>query len=655
MGALLVELGFIDEGQLESALEEQELSGKRLGRILVDASVITEDRLVHALSRQLGIETCDPVLANVHERVLGMVPSSLAHEHRVLPVALRKEDTGDVLFVATSDPLNKVALNAIREINGSRRVRWLLASETEMEAALARHYGQVPSTPPARKSNPTPLPEGTPVITGTPLSAPKNATPPQGMAPPPMAGGPPPAQNAFSHGLTDDNEALDLGLEEQPSAAEIYAPMAPSEVASSAPPAPAAEPDPFAALAAGMDLPGELPPIDVPPEFLTSPDAALRLIESETGEIAASDLPEVSQSLPELGTADMQPIEDEAPIPLPMEALQLMEEPEEAPPAPANGHAKEAPFSSPSPEPSPPERKPSSSVPASSSSIPASGMSWGDLVGGDLDLGLTPEPISAMPPPPAEPEEATAEAPEDGAPSEAEPEPEPECLELEPLVPEAETPERPGVEPVELEAVAEPEELELESIAPGTASAEPTPAEPAEPEAAEPVEPEAAEPEVTASSSSDRPDVIEDLGAASRAALNGAAAPTPFEGPTNYGDLDEAQEAEEADDLPDATDDVLPTSDPRVEILELEQEEAQEEDQDVETIAEPRAAIGTANGEIQLTRAQSLRDVMLRFVDDGVLEEDPHFVMRLMATIMENEGLLEEKKIAAALELIEKD
>src|SRR5688572_24488545 len=94
LGSLLVELGFIDEEQLDSALEEQQRSGKRLGKILVEGSVITEDRLVHALSRQLGIETCDPVTTNIHDRVLKLVPVELAYRHRVLPVALKKEETG---------------------------------------------------------------------------------------------------------------------------------------------------------------------------------------------------------------------------------------------------------------------------------------------------------------------------------------------------------------------------------------------------------------------------------------------------------------------------------------------------------------------------------------------------------------------------------
>lgn len=162
LGALLIDMGFIDEAQLESALDEQSRTGKRLGRILVRAGIITEERLVHALSRQLGIEPCDPIMTPIHARVLALVPPALAFKHHVLPIARQREETRDCLYVATSDPLDKNALQALRAVVGTNtRVRWMLAGETEMELALARHYG----APPRPTSD-------IPVIQGRPVSGP---------------------------------------------------------------------------------------------------------------------------------------------------------------------------------------------------------------------------------------------------------------------------------------------------------------------------------------------------------------------------------------------------------------------------------------------------------------------------------------------------
>ncbi len=167
LGALLVDMGFIDDAQLASALEEQQRSDKRLGRILVEASVLSEDRLVHALSRQLGIEACDPIMTRVHERVLALIPAAKAYQHRVLPVARQREsDLRDVVYVATADPLDQEAFRAVTQILGDHvRLQWMLAGETEMELALARHYGPRTGS----------IPEGTKVITGVPVAGPSRA------------------------------------------------------------------------------------------------------------------------------------------------------------------------------------------------------------------------------------------------------------------------------------------------------------------------------------------------------------------------------------------------------------------------------------------------------------------------------------------------
>lgn len=195
LGQLLVEMGFIDAAQLQSALEVQGRSGKRLGKILIDAGVISEDRLVHALSKQLGIEACDPIMTPVHERVLALVPPEMAFRHKVLPVARQREDGGECLYVATSDPLDKRALQAIRTvIPPTTRVRWMLAGETEMELALARHYRPGAGSergPPGRESRETtrgvPVPTGIPVLQGKPLAAPRGSVPVAPASSPPVA------------------------------------------------------------------------------------------------------------------------------------------------------------------------------------------------------------------------------------------------------------------------------------------------------------------------------------------------------------------------------------------------------------------------------------------------------------------------------------
>jgi hypothetical protein len=53
IGTVLVEAGAIDHAQLQAALAEQKLSGRRLGEILIDSGAITWNALAHAIAAQV--------------------------------------------------------------------------------------------------------------------------------------------------------------------------------------------------------------------------------------------------------------------------------------------------------------------------------------------------------------------------------------------------------------------------------------------------------------------------------------------------------------------------------------------------------------------------------------------------------------------------
>ncbi|MBI2373330.1 MAG: hypothetical protein HYV07_04970 [Deltaproteobacteria bacterium] len=156
VGEILVKAGLLSEEQIRAALEHQLRSGKRLGRILVEEGFITEARLVNVLSSQLNIEICDPITAPIHPRILELVPTELATELRVIPLALKRADGNKVLLLATSDPTNHVVFERLEKELGLA-IEWRLAGATEIDLGIARHYGPqaaaptvlgVPSTPP---------------------------------------------------------------------------------------------------------------------------------------------------------------------------------------------------------------------------------------------------------------------------------------------------------------------------------------------------------------------------------------------------------------------------------------------------------------------------------------------------------------------------
>ena len=62
IGTVLVDSGAIDESQLQDALAEQKLSGRRLGEILIDSGAITWNALANAIAAQVdALDETPPV------------------------------------------------------------------------------------------------------------------------------------------------------------------------------------------------------------------------------------------------------------------------------------------------------------------------------------------------------------------------------------------------------------------------------------------------------------------------------------------------------------------------------------------------------------------------------------------------------------------
>ncbi|MFI2858731.1 GspE/PulE family protein [Paenibacillus sp. JSM ZJ436] len=136
LGDLLVENGVISEEQLQEALLEQRQSKKRLGDLLITQGYITEQQLIEVLEFQLGIPHVNLFKFNIDSHITQIIPESLAKRHQVLPFA--KE--GGKLMVAMADPLDYFAIEDLRMTTGFR-IEPAISSRDELQRAIARHYG----------------------------------------------------------------------------------------------------------------------------------------------------------------------------------------------------------------------------------------------------------------------------------------------------------------------------------------------------------------------------------------------------------------------------------------------------------------------------------------------------------------------------------
>ncbi len=136
LGDILVEAEIISKKTLERALERQKADKKRLGIVLEEMGVITEDELTDALSKQFNFKTIKNFVDRPYsEELLGLLPSDFAMKKLVFP--LKQKD--NMLAVAITDPFDLETMEMLSRITGFQVIP-VLASRKEILDAISVHY-----------------------------------------------------------------------------------------------------------------------------------------------------------------------------------------------------------------------------------------------------------------------------------------------------------------------------------------------------------------------------------------------------------------------------------------------------------------------------------------------------------------------------------
>lgn len=136
LGDLLVENSVISQEQLQEALIEQRKSKRKLGDLLISQGYITEQQLIEVLEFQLGIPHVSLFKYQIDPAITQIIPESMAKRYQVLP--FMKE--GGKLMVAMADPLDYFAIEDLRMSTGFR-IEPAISTRDELQRAIARHYG----------------------------------------------------------------------------------------------------------------------------------------------------------------------------------------------------------------------------------------------------------------------------------------------------------------------------------------------------------------------------------------------------------------------------------------------------------------------------------------------------------------------------------
>jgi type IV pilus assembly protein PilB len=139
LGNILVEQGIITEEQLDAALKKQKTHHQRLGELLVDLRFTDELAIAKALRQQLGLEYVMLAGYYIESKIVNLVNEQLLRKHMLIPFEFSRRDP-DTLRVAMADPLD---LNAIDDlaIVTEYKIEPVIAIPREISALIDRYYG----------------------------------------------------------------------------------------------------------------------------------------------------------------------------------------------------------------------------------------------------------------------------------------------------------------------------------------------------------------------------------------------------------------------------------------------------------------------------------------------------------------------------------
>lgn len=154
LGQILVNSGVLTEERLRDALEKQKGTNRRLGEILIEDGFITEMQMIRSLEQQLDIPYVDLDTVRIGSQLSALVPEPLARGSAVVPI--RRE--GSVLTVAAADPLDYNAINDIGTYT-KLKINPVIAEREKIEVKLRELYTTRKAFDAARELAQTQAPE----------------------------------------------------------------------------------------------------------------------------------------------------------------------------------------------------------------------------------------------------------------------------------------------------------------------------------------------------------------------------------------------------------------------------------------------------------------------------------------------------------------
>ncbi len=136
VGDVLIEAGVITQQQLEQAIVHQAENKKRIGKTLVELGFATEKQIAEALAHTLSIPFINCNEYNLDEKIKSLVPQTMIEKKVIMPLEVKN----NTLLLAMADPLDWETLDSLAFSTGMKIIP-AITYETNLLEAILKHYG----------------------------------------------------------------------------------------------------------------------------------------------------------------------------------------------------------------------------------------------------------------------------------------------------------------------------------------------------------------------------------------------------------------------------------------------------------------------------------------------------------------------------------
>ncbi len=131
LGKVLVQSGLITQEQMETAVAVAD--GRSLTAVLIEQGVASDTKIAQAVAESMGLAFVDLAGYEIDPSAAMLLSNDLARRHMVLPIKIQDDE----LVVAMADPANIFAIDDLRIVTGYE-IRPVVATESDVSNAIEK-------------------------------------------------------------------------------------------------------------------------------------------------------------------------------------------------------------------------------------------------------------------------------------------------------------------------------------------------------------------------------------------------------------------------------------------------------------------------------------------------------------------------------------